>query len=84
MVRNAHKYHGYAVTAITQIAVSVGIAHYLNKHGKPALAVGGMLANLGFFGGVIATLEYKYRQALEQPLIKKLQPSTTTISVSEF
>jgi hypothetical protein len=57
LITSIHKYHGYAVIAISQITVSLGMAFYLTSAGNRGLAIGFSVGNAVLFAGVIATFE---------------------------
>lgn len=83
MLSDIHKYHGYTLIGISQVAVCMGLAFYLINLGKTFAAIGFIVANLALFGAVIAWLEVNLQKTLSAPKIKLIS-SDKVMSQNEF
>ena len=64
-----HKYHGYALIAISQVTVSLGMAYYLLRAGKKPLAIGLSVGNATLFAAIVTVFEILNCNKKKEPLI---------------
>jgi len=83
MISSIHKWHGYGLLVLSQVAVSLGLAYYLIGLGKKGAAIGLILGNFAVVSALIAYLEIQLQTTLSAPKTA-LTSSDKVISKEEF